>query len=253
MVGLVLIFTGFFIRTLDVGSCPSETPSHFVPCYHTFPNTDIYIWPTGTFVAEIGFEVLIVGIATFFYGHVRARKKMKTVPTAVSRTVGVLAIILVIVAGLLGFTLSNFSVPNQGATTIVRTTTETTTLTEIRLQPQPTVTATTTVARVFGQVTITEVLITAIGTVGGGGFCQGNLSAPEGCQGGATLEVTYSNSTSYILPSTLNNVILNATVTSVTSFTTMTCGNASTSFTTLSYNSTSGYAWVQWTWSQTCH
>ena len=172
---------------------------------------------------------------------------VKTRVEAVTKAAGISAIILVIVAGLAGYTVSNLTQRPQRLTTT--TATSTATITEINLEQSI---ATETITKAYPQKTITEYLILASGTDGGGAFCEGNLSAPSGCQGGATLHLTYSNSTRYILPLDASREIINATIFTFTSYSSMTCGNATTTTTTMSYNSTSGYGWVQWTWSQTC-
>ena len=64
VVGCVLLFAGFVIRGLDVGTCPVMGFNEVVStCIHTFPGTDLPITTTGGMIMIIG-GVLVVTILT---------------------------------------------------------------------------------------------------------------------------------------------------------------------------------------------
>jgi len=69
--GIAAVLIGLYIRTLDVGSCPaiSNSGSNLPPCYHTFQNTNILIYPTGTLVIEAGVVLLLAAFVVGLYGH----------------------------------------------------------------------------------------------------------------------------------------------------------------------------------------
>ncbi|MHB8568540.1 MAG: hypothetical protein ACYC7D_15975 [Nitrososphaerales archaeon] len=70
IVALVVIVSGLYIKTLDSGSCPAMlSGSPALPCYHTFPNTNIYITPTGDSVIDVGIGLAMVSLAFFLYGQ----------------------------------------------------------------------------------------------------------------------------------------------------------------------------------------
>ena len=67
ILGSVLFVVGFYIQTLDFGSCPAiPTPVNVtftnVRCYHTFAGTNIYITPTGNAVTFVGAVILVLTV-----------------------------------------------------------------------------------------------------------------------------------------------------------------------------------------------
>ncbi len=64
ILGCVLFLVGFYIQTLDFGSCPATNITHF-RCYHTFEGTSIPISPTGNAVAFVGAVILVLTLAMF--------------------------------------------------------------------------------------------------------------------------------------------------------------------------------------------
>ncbi len=158
-------------------------------------------------------------------------------------------IILVIVAAFSGYFLASAVSTSQTRTT-TEILSETTTRTSFVVQNGPTVTLS--AQKNFNQETITKLVIVGSETIGGGGFCEGNLSVVNGCQGSAVVQVTSINSTSYIFPTNSLSIFLNVTITTVTDTGIPECQGASTSTTTLSYNSTSDYGVIDYSWSQSC-
>jgi len=76
--GIAFILAGFYIRTLDTGMCEMiPTGSKITTCYHTFQNSNIYIYPTGTLVIEFGLAILIAAFITGLYGYFSDRKNVK--------------------------------------------------------------------------------------------------------------------------------------------------------------------------------
>ena len=148
-------------------------------------------------------------------------------------TIGVAVIMLVI-----GVAIGSVAFPLNKTETKTQTSTST-------------MTATISITRSYPQETITEIIIERSGIIGGAAFCEGNLSTPTGCVGGAIEEPVTRTVTSYAPPSTTNEM-LNVTLTTITSYGVMSCANATTSSTTVSYNSTSGYGRIDWSWSQNC-
>jgi hypothetical protein len=73
-VGIIVVFSGFYVRTLDVGSCPIG----YVPCYHTFPNTNIYVTPTGNTMIEVGIAFVLSSLVVFLLGQRNALEKYLT-------------------------------------------------------------------------------------------------------------------------------------------------------------------------------
>jgi hypothetical protein len=66
--GILAVVIGLYIRTLDVGSCPMiPSGSTITGCYHTFQNSSIYIYPTGTFVIEFALALLIAAFILGLY------------------------------------------------------------------------------------------------------------------------------------------------------------------------------------------
>jgi hypothetical protein len=65
LVGMVLVYLGFIIRGLDLGSCPTLGFNGVTaPCFHNFAGTDIPITTAGNMVIIIG-TVLVVTTAAF--------------------------------------------------------------------------------------------------------------------------------------------------------------------------------------------
>ena len=174
---------------------------------------------------------------------------MNRYPKAVTRAAGVSTIIMVIIAAFLGYFLRpELKKPEVLTTTSVLSTTTTKFQTVTKIQAGPTVTA----PRNFSQETITELVVVGSETTGGGAFCEGNLSIANGCEGSGVVAITSVNSTSYIFPRNSDGVFLNVTLTTVTSTGLAECYGATTSTTTVSYNSTSGYGVIDYSWSQSC-
>lgn len=67
LAGIGLILSGLYVRTLDSGSCPANMPR----CYHTFPNTNIYITPTGNSIIEIGIVFIMLSIVVLLYNQTK--------------------------------------------------------------------------------------------------------------------------------------------------------------------------------------
>lgn len=123
---------------------------------------------------------------------------------------------------------------------------------ETTIQQSMSTTTATTTFRAYSQETISEIIIEASGINGGAAFCEGNLSTPTGCIGGAIDQFTSLQSTDYVFPpSSSNGEILNATLTTTTIQGVLTCNSATTYTTTVSYNLTSGYGRVDWSWTAT--
>ena len=97
--------------------------------------------------------------------------------------------------------------------------------------------------------TIAVIVFEEIYTLGGGGACYARNASSQ-CIGGSTEQIEFRNSTSYIIPS--GNYFF-ATVTTITSSSNfLKCGNATSSYTTSTVNSTNGAYQESWTWSQSC-
>ncbi len=70
ILGCVLFLVGFYITSLDFGSCPSNyAPTELHPCYHTFEGTRIHIAPTGNMISFIGAVILVLTVAIFMRQH----------------------------------------------------------------------------------------------------------------------------------------------------------------------------------------
>jgi len=80
--GIAFILAGFYIRALDVGSCPLDTSptrvGYITTCYHTFPNTNVFISPTGTLVIGVGVALLIAALVIGLSGRFSSRKNVPT-------------------------------------------------------------------------------------------------------------------------------------------------------------------------------
>lgn len=75
IVGCVLVFAGFAIRGLDIGTCPVMGYNGVVAsCIHTFPGTDIPITPAGNMVMIIGGVLIVTMLVLFLYGRTVAPK-----------------------------------------------------------------------------------------------------------------------------------------------------------------------------------
>jgi len=104
----------------------------------------------------------------------------------------------------------------------------------------------------FPQQTISEIVIQAGGIAGGAGYCEGNLSDPKGCVGFSIVQSSSIQSTTYVFPAlSLQGEILNATLVTITVQGVLNCNNVTTTSTTVSYNSTSGYGRIDWSWTAT--
>jgi hypothetical protein len=65
ILGCVLFLVGFYIQTLDFGSCPANTAQFIYDCVHVFRGTSIPITPTGNAVAFVGAVILVLTLAMF--------------------------------------------------------------------------------------------------------------------------------------------------------------------------------------------
>src|SRR5487761_569627 len=65
--GIGLILSGLYIKTLDIGSCPLNMS----PCNHTFPNTTIYITPTGNSIIGIGIVFIMLSVTVLLYNQIK--------------------------------------------------------------------------------------------------------------------------------------------------------------------------------------
>lgn len=78
VVGCVLVFAGFAIRGLDIGTCPVMGYNGVVAsCIHTFPGTDIPITPAGNMVMIIGGVLIVTTLVLFLYERTVASKVSK--------------------------------------------------------------------------------------------------------------------------------------------------------------------------------
>jgi len=63
-----LFLLGFYIQSLDFGSCPAIPANATIrTCYHTFEGTDIYITPTGRAVSFVGAVILVLTVPVFVW------------------------------------------------------------------------------------------------------------------------------------------------------------------------------------------
>jgi hypothetical protein len=111
-------------------------------------------------------------------------------------------------------------------------------------------TTTLTIEKEVQGITITEIVVIQTGTIGGSMYCSGNLTANE-CTGSSIEQILSSSSTSYIFPANSTGIYFNATITQATSYESLTCP-ATTSTSTISYNSTSGLGQEYISWSRSC-
>ena len=65
ILGCVLFVVGFYITTLDFGSCPANTAQFIYDCVHVFRGTSIPITPTGRAISFIGAIILALSLAVF--------------------------------------------------------------------------------------------------------------------------------------------------------------------------------------------
>ncbi len=76
--GCVLVFAGFAIRGLDIGTCPVMGYNGVVAsCIHTFPGTDIPITTGGNMVMTIGAVLIVATLVLFLYERTMASKVSK--------------------------------------------------------------------------------------------------------------------------------------------------------------------------------
>ncbi len=75
VIGCVLVFAGYMIRGLDIGSCPVMGYNGVVAsCIHTFPGTDIPITPAGNMVMIIGGVLIMTTLVLTLYARLVAPK-----------------------------------------------------------------------------------------------------------------------------------------------------------------------------------
>lgn len=75
VLGCVLVFVGFAILGLDIGSCPTMGYDGIIAsCVHTFPGTDIPITPTGDMVMIIGGVLIAATLTVMLYRRLIAPK-----------------------------------------------------------------------------------------------------------------------------------------------------------------------------------
>jgi hypothetical protein len=160
------------------------------------------------------------------------------VKLAITRVVGIAAIILIIVAGLFGYSVGYLHQATPKVVTTTETHVQNYTVTQVSLISS---------ANSLPQETITELIIEENGTQGGEGYCQG--SSLSSCVGFSIINFTSENTTSYIFPS-YSGSYFNATVTTITSSGTIACTDATTRSTTETENST--YIFIEYTWSASC-
>jgi len=68
LIGIVLVYLGFVIRGLDLGSCPTLGLNGVTaPCFHFFPGTDIPITDAGNMVIIIGGVLSVTTAALALY------------------------------------------------------------------------------------------------------------------------------------------------------------------------------------------
>lgn len=164
---------------------------------------------------------------------------------AITRIALIIAVFAIIAAAFFGYFLGNFG--SQSSSFV---TTQTQTITEVLLNGS---TTTLTITKNFSVLNITEAVVEWSGTIGGAGYCEGNLSVPNGCIGSAIDQFSVDKSTTYIFPSSpFNNSYYNSSITTTTMIALLSCSNANTSSTTVSYNETSGMGRIDWEWSQSC-
>lgn len=70
VVGFVLVFIGFAVQGLDIGSCPAMGYGNVTSvCYHTFLGTDIPITVVGNVLMFVGGLLIAATIASTLYGR----------------------------------------------------------------------------------------------------------------------------------------------------------------------------------------
>lgn len=68
LIAIVLVYLGFVIRGIDLGSCPTMGFNGVTaPCFHYFTGTDIPITTAGNMVIIIGGALLVSTMALVLY------------------------------------------------------------------------------------------------------------------------------------------------------------------------------------------
>ena len=77
-IGIVLVYLGFVIRGLDLGSCPTMGFNGVTaPCFHYFAGTDVPITTAGNMVIIIGGALLVTTTVLELYTRLLRKEETK--------------------------------------------------------------------------------------------------------------------------------------------------------------------------------
>lgn len=72
--GFATVFVGWYVLSLDTGSCPAN----YLYCSHTFSGTDIWIGSTARVISLVGFVILVGALALWAISSPYSKKGYHT-------------------------------------------------------------------------------------------------------------------------------------------------------------------------------